>query len=86
MIVTLSSSLDVTNLEVDRIRVRERRVLRSKTTMKAHEEKEVKMIEVNEAIRGDGPQLIAYLDSEVYIIRHGRMEKLRKFKKSIITR
>ena len=47
--------------------------------MKAHEEKEVKMIEVNEATRGNGPQIISDLDSEVYIIRHGRMEKLRKF-------
>ena len=47
--------------------------------MKAHEEKEVKMIEVKEAIRGDGPQLTLYLDLEVYITRLGRMEKLRKF-------
>ena len=37
--------------------------------MKAHEEKKVRMIEVNEATRGDGPQLISYLDSEVNNIR-----------------
>ena len=37
------------------------------------------MIEVKEAIRGDGPQLTLYLDLEVYITRLGRMEKLRKF-------
>ena len=37
--------------------------------MKANEEKKVRMIEVNEATRGDGPQLISYLDSEVNNIR-----------------
>ena len=47
--------------------------------MKAHEEKKVRMIKINEATRGDGPQLTLYLDLEDYITRQGRMEKLRKF-------
>ena len=37
--------------------------------MKAHEEKKVRMIKINEATRGDGPQIISYLDSEVNSIR-----------------
>jgi len=85
MIVTLSSFLDVTDLEVDRIRVRERRVLRSKTTMKAHEEKEVKMIEVNEARGWTTTHIIIEFGGQQYQIMEGWRNYVSS-KKSIITR
>lgn len=45
--------------------------------MKAFEEMEVKMTEVNEATRGDGPQSTSYLDWRSASSEHGRMEELR---------